>query len=119
MYKIYVPQVWGIGNVSKDWINPFIGGFNSCCSETYLVIGPFDDERMAENVVSYTQTKFFHFLLALIKISHHSTKKFYSFIPMQDFTEPWTDEKLYAKYGLTDDEIAFIESMVRPMEQGV
>ena len=46
-------------------------------------------------------------------------RKVYSFVPVQDFTEPWTDEKLYAKYGLTDDEIAFPESTVRPMEQGV
>jgi len=42
--------------------------------------------------------------------------KVYSFVPLQDFSEPWTDEKLYAKYGLTEEEIAFIESMIRPME---
>ena len=42
-------------------------------------------------------------------------KKVYSFVPMQDFNEPWTDEKLYKKYGLTNDEIAFIDSMIRPM----
>ena len=55
MYKIYVPQVWGIGNVSKDWINPFIGGINSCCSETYLVIGPFD-EGVSEIVCNQKST---------------------------------------------------------------
>ena len=44
-------------------------------------------------------------------------KKVYSFVPMQDFTQSWTDEKLYAKYGLTSDEIAFIESMIRPMSE--
>ncbi len=118
MYKIYVPQAWGIGNVSKDWINPFIGEPNSCCAETYLVIGPFSEKRTAENVISYMQTKFFHFLLALIKISHYSTKKIFSFVPMQDFSKPWTDEELYQKYGLTTEEIAFIEKMVRPMDNG-
>jgi site-specific DNA-methyltransferase (adenine-specific) len=115
-FKIYVPQAWGIGNVSKDWIKPFIVGSHSCCSETYLVFGPFKERRTAENVVSYTQTKFFHFMLALVKISQHSVKKTYSLIPLQDFRQSWTDEKLYKKYGLTKVEISFIESMVRPME---
>jgi site-specific DNA-methyltransferase (adenine-specific) len=48
--------------------------------------------------------------------SIHITKDKFVFVPMQDFSEPWTDEKLYKKYGLTQDEIAFIESMIRPME---
>jgi site-specific DNA-methyltransferase (adenine-specific) len=114
--KILVPKAWGVGNVSKDWIKPFIVDRGSCCSETYLVIGPFDKKQIAENVISYTQTKFFHFMLALVKISQESRQKIYSFVPLQDFDEPWTDEKLYKKYGLSKDEIAFIESMVRPME---
>ena len=61
-------------------------------------------------------TRFFRFLVLLIKNTQHAPKRAYSFVPMQDFSEPWTDEKLYAKYGITDDEIAFIESMIRPME---
>jgi site-specific DNA-methyltransferase (adenine-specific) len=44
------------------------------------------------------------------------TQSTYSFVPLQDFSKPWTDEELYAKYGLTDEEIEFIESMIRPME---
>ena len=44
------------------------------------------------------------------------SKGVYQCVPMQDFSKPWTDEELYAKYGLTDEEIAFIESMIRPME---
>jgi site-specific DNA-methyltransferase (adenine-specific) len=63
-------------------------------------------------------TRFFRFLVLLIKNTPRATKKVYSFVPMQDFSESWTDEKLYKKYGLTKDEIAFIESMVRPMEIG-
>jgi len=117
-YKVYVPKAWGIGNVSKDWIKPFIGDPNSCCAETYLVIGPFDKKSIAENVISYTQTKFFHFILALIKISQESRRKIYSFVPMQDFSVTWSDEKLYKKYNLTQEEIAFIEKMVRPMGEG-
>jgi site-specific DNA-methyltransferase (adenine-specific) len=118
-YKVYVPQAWGIGNITKDWIKPFIGEPNSCCSETYLVIGPFDKKNIAENVITYTQTKFFHFMLSLIKISHHSTKKMFSFIPIQDFSKEWSDTLLYQKYNLSNTEIQFIESMVRTMESNI
>ncbi len=117
-YKVFVPKAWGIGNISKDWIKPFIGEPHSCCAETYLVIGPFADKKTAQNVISYTQTKFFHFLIGLIKISQESRRKIYTFIPMQDFLEEWTDEKLYKKYNLTQEEISFIETMVRPMPLG-
>lgn len=55
-------------------------------------------------------------MLSLKKITQDTTKKVYSFIPIQDFSEVWTDEKLYKKYGLTDEEIEFIESTVRPMD---
>jgi site-specific DNA-methyltransferase (adenine-specific) len=55
-------------------------------------------------------------MLGLVKITQNTMKKAYSFVPMQDFSEPWTDEKLYKKYGLSKDEIAFIEKMVRPMD---
>jgi len=116
--KVFIPKAWGIGNIKEDWLTPFIGSSNSCCTETYLLIGPFNKKSEAENLISYTQTKFFHFMLALIKISQNTMKGAYQFVPMQDFSESWTDEKLYKKYGLTKDEIAFIESMVRPMEMG-
>jgi site-specific DNA-methyltransferase (adenine-specific) len=104
--------------MNKDWLQPFLGNANSCCTETYLIIGPFERKRTAESVISYTQTKFFHFMLSLAKITQNTMKKAYSFVPLQDFNENWTDEKLYKKYNLTKDEIAFIESMVRPMENG-
>ena len=95
---------------------PFIGEVNSCCSETYLMIGPFDTTNECENVMSYIRTKFFRFLVLLRKNTHHATSKVYQFVPLQDFSHPWTDEMLYQKYNLTEDEIAFIESMIRPME---
>lgn len=95
---------------------PFIGEVNSCCSETYLIIGPFDTTNECENVMSYIRTKFFRFLVLLRKNTQHATSKVYQFVPLQDFSHPWTDEMLYKKYNLTEDEIAFIESMIRPME---
>ena len=66
--------------------------------------------------MSYIRTKFFRFLVSLRKISQDATQSVYSFVPMQDFSKPWTDAELYKKYKLTKDEIAFIESMIKPME---
>lgn len=114
-YKIYIPEAIGIGNAKEDWLKPILGEPNTCCTETYIVIGPFKNKKEVENVMSYTQTKFFHLFLSLKKITQHTTSKVYSFIPMQDFSESWTDEKLYKKYKLTKEEIEFIESMIRPM----
>lgn len=66
--------------------------------------------------MSYIRTRFFRFLVLLLKNTQHAPKKVYKLVPIQKFQESLTDEKLYKKYGLTKDEIAFIESMVRPME---
>ena len=64
------------------------------------------------------KTKFFRFMVMLLKNTQHALKKVYQLVPVQDFSKPWTDEELYAKYGLTDEEIAFIDSMIKPMELG-
>jgi len=119
-HKIFMTKAYNAGdNYPHQIINrPLAAGPNTCCTETYLVVGPFEDERSTDNAVSYIETRFFRFLVFLRKISQDATSKVYSFVPLQDFTEPWTDEKLYAKYGLTEEEIAFIESMIRPMESG-
>lgn len=113
-YKVLITKAWGVGNMAKDWLNPLIVEPNSCCTETYLILGPFAKKSTAENAVRYTQTRFFHLLVSLIKITQNAMKKVYSFVPIQDFEQCWTDEKLYKKYKLTKDEILFIESMVRP-----
>ena len=80
------------------------------------MIGPFKDKRTTLNVRSYVATRFFRFMVFLKKITQDATSRVYQLVPMQDFSKAWTDEELYAKYGLTAEEIAFIESMVKPME---
>lgn len=89
---------------------------NEVCTETYLILGVFDNYKDAENMCSYVSTMTFRFLLLQALTSIHITKESFLFVPLQDFSHPWTDEMLYKKYGLTDEEIAFIESMIRPME---
>lgn len=115
-WKVFVPEAVGSGNMKTDTIKPLLGEQNSICTETYIMNGPYSSKAEAENVISYIKTKFFHFLIGLKKITQHTTNKVYGFVPMQDFSKPWTDEELYAKYGLTDEEINFIESMIKPME---
>jgi site-specific DNA-methyltransferase (adenine-specific) len=97
---------------------PFVGNPGTACSETYIIIGPFKDRTECQNVISYISSHFFRFLVMLKKVTQDTPKFVYSLVPIQNFSESWTDEKLYKKYGLTKDEIAFIESMVRPMEIG-
>lgn len=86
------------------------------CTETYIITGAFSTEVECINLLSYLKTKFTRILVSQLSFSQDITKERFSFVPMQNFDEPWTDEKLYAKYGLTQDEIAFIESMIRPMD---
>ena len=86
------------------------------CTETYLVLDTFDNKKSAENLCSYASTQTFRFLLLQALTSIHITKESFIFVPLQDFSHPWTDEMLYKKYNLNEDEIAFIESMIRPME---
>jgi site-specific DNA-methyltransferase (adenine-specific) len=119
-FKIFIGAAYG-ERIAKNFYvtgKPFLGEPNTCCSETYMVIGPVLDELEALNIMTYMSTKFFRFLVLLLKSTQHAPKKVYSLVPLQDFSEPWTDEKLYAKYALTVDEIAFIESMIRPMDLG-
>lgn len=116
-WKIYISAAYGERGSLPYLVlgKPFLGEPGSCCTETFQVIGTFKTKKQAENAMTYIATRFFRFLVLLIKNTQHAPKRVYSFVPMEDFSEPWTDKKLYAKYGITNDEIAFIESMIRPM----
>ena len=115
-WKIFTPKAIGSGDSKTDEVKPLIAEPNSVCTETYIVFGGYDNKQTAENVCSYIKTRFFHFLLTLRKNTQDALAKVYQFIPMQDFSKSWTDKELYAKYGLSQEEIDFIESMIKPME---
>ena len=117
-YKVMIAKAYGErGDFPYLMLGkPFVAEKGSCCTETYLVFGPFGSRTVCENVISYIKTKFFRFLVLQKKNTQNAAKGVYEFVPLQDFSKPWTDEELYKKYNLTDDEIAFIESMIRPME---
>lgn len=86
------------------------------CNFSYLVVNTFDDEQEALNFKQYLSTRFVRYLILQSVSSIHLTKEKFKFVPIQDFSKAWTDADLYAKYGLTAEEIAFIESMIKPME---
>jgi hypothetical protein len=90
----------------------------SVVTETYVLLGAYDTEQEARNCFSYAVTRFFRFLIATRSSAQDLARSAYQFVPLQHFSEPWTDQKLYAKYGLTDDEITYIEKLIRPMEVG-
>ncbi len=118
LWKVFIPRA-GSGSDSFPHPilgRPFLGEPGSISSWTYMYIGPFETAESASNVMSYIATRLFRLLVLLHKPSQDATPRVYTFVPVQDFSCPWTDGDLYAKYGITDDEIAFIESMVRPME---
>ena len=118
-WKVMMPYANNIGTELKDDNqNTFVVSPNSICTETFLLVGmDMDlDEISATNLSQYLRTKFARFLLSMAKVSQHGTAKTYKFVPVQDFSKSWSDEELYAQYSLTSDEIAFIESMIKPME---
>ena len=117
-WKIFISGAYGAGEAFPHQIigKPFIGEPGSICSETYVQIGPFAHEQECKNVLSYIKTRLFRFLVLLHKPAQHATRSVYSFVPTQNFDQTWTDQLIYKKYGITKDEISFIESMIRPME---
>jgi len=86
------------------------------CTDSYLIAYESDDAILVENFAEYMCTKFFRFLLLQAVSSINLSKDKFQFVPMLDFTKTWTDEMLYEKYGLTQDEIEFIESMMKEKE---
>jgi site-specific DNA-methyltransferase (adenine-specific) len=120
-WKIYIGRAApGTGNKDtyphKIISTPFIGEPGSISSETYLCIGPFDSKNEAESALSYLSCRLTRLLILLHKPSQDTTRKVYTFVPIQKWTRRWKDEDLYAKYGISESEIEFIEKVVRPMD---
>lgn len=118
-YKVFVPYASPGADDYPHLIlsKPIVAGPGEACTETYLVIGPFDSEETAKNVASYMRTQFFRFMLLLLKSTQHITQKVYAFVPQQDFSKEWSDDALYEKYGVTQDEIDFINTLIKPLSE--
>ena len=113
-YKVFIPEAAGSGNDPYVLGKPEIADKGAVCSQTYMYV-PFDTKEEALNFVAYLKTKFFRVLVSAYKISQHTPQRAYGFVPLQDFSKPWTDEELYQIYHLTAGEIDFIEKQIKPL----
>ncbi|MDH4163413.1 MAG: Eco57I restriction-modification methylase domain-containing protein [Nitrospirota bacterium] len=113
-WKVLMTAVQGTSAAveTKFLSKPIIAEPGTACTETYLVAGHFDNETTATNYAKYLRTRFLRFLVSLRKATQHATRDVYAFVPDLPLDKEWTDAKLYKRYGLTKEEIAFIESQV-------
>ena len=125
-WKVLVPEANGSGALGEVLSTPLIGKPLIGVTETFLAIGEVDTEGEAQAILKYVKTKFARAMLGILKITQHNTRPVWRLVPLQDFTDasdidwsksiPEIDKQLYAKYGLTDEEIDFIESHVKEMD---
>jgi len=113
-WKVLMTAVQGTSAAveTKFLSKPIIAGPGTACTETYLVAGRFDREEEAAHYATYLRSRFVRFLVSLRKATQHATRDVYAFVPDLPLNLEWTDTKLYKRYGLLKEEIAFIESVV-------
>jgi site-specific DNA-methyltransferase (adenine-specific) len=122
-WKVLIPKAGSGREREKSGVDivlgpPMVAAPGSVCTLTYVVAGPLASREEAESLEAYLKTRFFRFLVSLRKISQDAPRGVYTFVPQQTWDRNWTDVELYKKYGITKEEIAFIESMIRPMGEG-
>ena len=123
LHKVFLSKAFNGGDAIPHQIigHAFYGEPGSLCSQTYLVIGwNQKDHQLSEteckNIISYMNTRFFRYLVFIKKKTQDNPTSVFKYVPVQDFSKPWTDAELYKKYGLAEDEISFIEATIKPME---
>ena len=124
-WKVIIPAANGAGTLGEVISTPLIGQPLIGHTETFMSIGCFDSESEAKALLKYLKSKFARTLLGILKTTQHNPPEKWKFIPLQDFTSasdidwsksvPEIDRQLYAKYGLSEDEVNFIESHVKEM----
>lgn len=119
-WKVLVPKAYGAGETFPHQIlgREIVASPPSACTQSYLAVTPFQSEKAAQSFASYYRTRLFRFLVSLRKITQDALRSTYTWVPQQSWNRTWTDDLLYTKYGITKSEIAFIESMIRPMGEG-
>ena len=125
-YKVMLPKANGSGELGETLSSPFVGEPGVGGTDTFISFGPLPDELSANALLKYIKSKFARLMLGIKKTTQNNARGVWELVPLQNFSEdsdinwnrtiPEIDKQLYEKYGLTDDEIAFIEEKVRPME---
>lgn len=123
-WKVITSMGYGEGGESREYPRmitgkPIIAPPQSACTETYIVVGVYDSEEEAQNLDNFLRTKFARFLIALRKNTQHITRDRFQFVPKLPMTQKWTDEKLVKHFGLTEDDVAFIAEIVKPMDSNL
>lgn len=113
-WKVLTTRVQGTSAAveTKFLSKPIIVEPGTACTESYVVAGVFDTEAQATNYAKYLRTRFARFLVSLRKSTQDAPKNVFAFIPDLPLNQEWTDARLYKRYGLTQDEIGFVESQV-------
>ena len=125
-YKVFIPKSNGTGAIGETLSTPTIGDPGIGHTQTFISIGKLNNIFEAKALLKYIKTKFLRCMLGILKVTQDNKKAVWEYVPTQDFTEnsdiDWNksvaeiDQQLYKKYNLSDEEIAFIESMIKPME---
>jgi type II restriction enzyme len=125
-YRVIIAETNNTGVLGETLSSPLIGVPYVAHTDTFLTVGAFDTESEALAVLKYIKSKFARVLLGVLKITQHNSRSTWAKVPLQDFTPQsdidWTktipeiDKQLYAKYGLVEEEINFIEEKVKEME---
>ncbi len=120
VWKLFLPKAYGErGAVPANVLGPgIVAEPGSVCTQTYVVAGPFSSDGEAVSCSAYLRTRFARFLISLRKITQDLPRATYSWLPQQKWKRKWSDADLYKKYKLNKKEIAFINSMIRPMGEG-
>lgn len=124
-YKVFIAEAYGSGAIGEAMSVPVLAYPGQLCTETFLEVGPFENEVSASNAIKYIKTRFFRALVSIQKQTQHTTQKVYRFVPMQDFTSnsdiDWSKEifeidlQLQNKYKLNDEEKEFIRKNIQEM----
>ena len=125
-YKVLVPRSNGSGAIGEVLSTPLIGAPLIGYTQTFIGIGAFDSKDEAITALKYVKSKFARTMLGILKITQDNNRETWAKVPLQDFTSssdidwsktiPEIDLQLYAKYGLSEEEIDFIETKVKEME---
>jgi len=118
-WKVLMTRVQGTSSATETQFlsRPIIAGPGTACTETYLVAGVFNDSFSASSYASYLRTRFVRFLVSLRKSTQDAARDVYSFVPDLSYDRIWSDDSLYSRYELSENEITFIESVVKPMPE--
>ena len=116
-YKVLVSKASPGGDEypHKVFSEPIISEPNSICTETYLIVDVLENKEQCENLILYMKTKFFRFLVSMVKNTQNISQSSFSLVPVLDMKQKWNDDILFQKYNITKEESEFIDTLIKPM----